>query len=164
MILDNTKKATKMELNHWESLQNWKRPRNKWRHMTDAQDQTDKWMKEKKGVSLPKGGKNALGFLHSIDSLENQESVRFNIFTAAQLSIQSSKKHPCVNGWVVPDVPRKYDVFIFKGQAVNKKGARPLEMKTPYSLKVSENIHPTTKHCIWANMESSVNIWSLMQE
>jgi hypothetical protein len=62
------------------------------------------------------GGKKAMDVLHSRDSLENQESVRFNIFTAAQLSIQSFKKHCCVTGRVVPDVPRV-------GQAVNKMGA-----------------------------------------
>jgi hypothetical protein len=53
-------------------------------------------MKEKKEVNLPKEKqKNAMDILHS---LENQESVRFSIFTAAQLSIQTSKKHSCVNG------------------------------------------------------------------
>jgi malate/lactate dehydrogenase len=50
--------------------------------------------------------------LHSTDSLENQDSVRFKIFTAAQLSVQSSQEHSCVIGRVVPDVPSEYSVFI----------------------------------------------------
>ena len=80
------------------------------------------------------------------------------------MSIQSSMKHSCATGGLVPDVPREYSVFILMGQAVNKKGARPLQMKTLCYLQVSEVIHSTIQHCIWAKMESSFNTWSLMQE